>query len=145
VRYNLRIVQRLHLILVASGLALGSFVSGCGKSRNEITLGDRITAADTTRYCGLGARCFDPQVIADATGFDVTTFIGHKLQSAHIPAKDLSSYLQALPMEAWPGGPAVIVSLSDAGTDPHAAEQNFNAAQRLCHSMGLDVHVHAGG
>jgi hypothetical protein len=138
-------VVRLHLIPITFGLSLGFLVSGCGKDVKKLNLHDRIIAADTTRYCGADGRCFDPQVIADESGFNVTTFIGRKLHSAHVPAKDLASYLQTLPMEAWPGGPSVIISLTDVGTDPHAVEQNFNAAQQVCHSMGLDVHVHPGG
>jgi hypothetical protein len=138
-------VLRLRLISITFGLSLGLLVSGCSKGHKELNLHDRIVAADTTRYCGADGRCFDPQVIADSSGFDVTTFIGRKLQSNHVPAKDLASYLQALPMEAWPGGPSVIVSLTDVDTDPHAVEQNFNVAQQACRSLGLEVHVRPGG
>jgi hypothetical protein len=145
VSYNARTVLRKLLIPITFWLSLGFLVSGCGNGGKELNLHDRIIAADTTKYCGADGRCFDPQVIADESGFDVTTFIGSKLQSTHVPAKDLASYLRALPMEAWPGGPSVIVSLTDVATDPHAVEQNYKVAQQVCHSLGLEVHLHAGG
>lgn len=145
VSYNVRTVLRLRLIPITFGLSLGFLVFGCGKDGKEINLHDRVIAADTAKYCGADGRCFDPQLIADEGGFDVTIFIGRKLQSTHVPAKDLAGYLRALPMEAGPGGPSVIVSLTDVATDPHAVEQNFNVAQQVCRSLGLPVHVHPGG
>jgi hypothetical protein len=84
-------------------------------------------------------------VLAVETGYDVTTFLGSKPQHAHVAAKDLAKYLQALPMQVWPRGPSIAISPTDVVTDAHAVEQNFYAAQQVCRSMGLEVQVLPGG
>jgi len=48
-------------------------------------------------------------------------------------------------MEAWPQGPSIVVSPSDDVTDGKAVQQNFQAAQQLCRSLGLKVDVRLGG
>jgi hypothetical protein len=84
-------------------------------------------------------------VLAVENGYDVTTFLGSKPQHAHVAAKDLAKYLQALPMQVWPRGPSIAISPTDDVTDQHAVEQNVLAAQQVCRSMGLQVQVLPGG
>jgi hypothetical protein len=113
--------------------------------RQKANLRDRIIAADTSKYCRLPDACFNPHVLAVESGYDVTTFIGSTPQHAHVAAKDLAKYLQALPMEVWPRGPSIAISPTDDVTDPHAVEQNFYSAQQVCRSIGLEVQVLLGG
>ena len=131
-------------MLLTVGMALCFLVSSCRKNVQEPNLHDRIMAANTSQYCHPEA-CFNPHVLAIESGFDVTTFFGSKPQHAHVAANDLAKYLQALPMQAWPRGPSISVSPTDDVTDWHAIEQNLNAAQQLCRSMGLEVEVLHGG
>ena len=84
-------------------------------------------------------------MLAVETGYEVTTFLGSKPQHAHVAAKDLAKYLQALPMQVWPRGPSIAISPTDVVTDQRAATQNFDAAQKLCRSIGLQVQVLPGG
>ena len=84
-------------------------------------------------------------MLAVETGYDVTTFLGSKPQHAHVAAKDLAKYLQALPIQVWPRGPSIAISPTDDVTDQHAIDQNFLAAQQVCRSMGLEVQVLPGG
>ena len=121
------------------------FSTSCRKSGQQPNLHDRIGAADTSKYCRLPDACFNPFVVAVDGGYDVTTFLGSKPQHAHIPTKEVTRYLQALPMQAWPRGPSIEVSLTDFSIDQHAVEQNFYAAQQLFRSMGLEVHVRPAG
>ena len=113
--------------------------------RQKANLHDRIIAADTSKYCRLPDECFNPHVLAVESGYEVTTFLGSKPQHAHVSAKDLSKYLQALPMQVWPSGPSIAISPTDVAADQHAVEQNFYAAQEVCRSMGLEVQVRLGG
>jgi hypothetical protein len=124
------------------GVALCFISPSCRQNAN---LHDRIIAADTSKYCRLPDACFNPHVLAVESGYDVTTFIGSKPQHAHVAAKDLAKYLQALPMQVWPRGPSIAVSPTDDVTDPQAVEQNFYAAQQVCRSIGLEVQVLLGG
>jgi hypothetical protein len=127
-------------------LTLGVFVClispSCGDSAS---LHDRIIVADTSKYCRLPDECSNPHVLAVENGYEVTTFLGSKPQHAHVPAKNLAKYLQALPMQVWPRGPSIAISPTDVVTDQHAVEQNFYAAQEVCRSMGLQVQVLPGG
>jgi hypothetical protein len=84
-------------------------------------------------------------VLAVESGYEVTTFLGSKPQHAHVAANDLAGYLKSLPMQVWPRGPSIAISPTDDVTDQHAVEQNFHAAQQVCHSMGLEVQVFLGG
>ena len=122
------------------GVVLCVTPATCGQKAN---LHDRIIAADTSKYC-LPDACFNPHVLAVETGYDVTTFLGSKPQHAHVAAKDLAKYLQALPMQVWPRGPSIAISPTDDVTDQHAIDQNFLAAQQVCRSMGLRVQVLPG-
>ena len=137
-------MQRTRLMSLSVGMAL-CMASSCRNSGQEPNLHDRIVAAHTSQYCRPPDACFNPHVLAVESGYDVTTFLGARPQHAHVPAKDLVTYLQALPMQAWPRGPSIGVSPSDVVTDQHAVEQNFDAAQQLCRSMGLEVQVLLGG
>ena len=114
----------------------------CGQKAN---LHDRIIAADTSKYCHLPDACFNPHVLAVESGYDVTTFLGSKPQHAHVSAKDLAKYLQALPMQVWPRGPSITITPTDDVIDRNAVEQNFYAAQEVCRSMGLEVQALLGG
>jgi hypothetical protein len=123
------------------GVVLCVTSATCGQKAN---LHDRIIAADTSKYC-LPDACFNPHVLAVETGYDVTTFLGSKPQHAHVAAKDLAKYLQALPIQVWPRGPSIAISPTDDVTDQRAVTQNFDAAQQVCRSMGLQVQVLPGG
>jgi len=123
------------------GVVLCVTSATCGQKAN---LHDRIIAADTSKYC-LPDTCFNPHVLAVETGYDVTTFLGSKPQHAHVAAKELAKYLQALPIQVWPRGPSIAISPTDDVTDQHAIDQNFLAAQQVCRSMGLKVQVLPGG
>jgi hypothetical protein len=132
---------RPSLIPLTAGVFLCLIFASCGQKAN---LHDRIIAADTSKYC-LPDACFNPHVLAVETGYDVTTFLGSKPQHAHVAAKDLAKYLQALPIQVWPRGPSIAISPTDDVTDQHAIDQNFLAAQQVCRSMGLEVQVLPGG
>ena len=124
------------------GVALCLVSSSCGQKAN---LHDRIIAADTSKYCRLPDACFNPHLLAVENGYYVTTFFGSKPQYAHVSPTDLTKYLEALPMQAWPRGPSIAVSPTDDVIDQHAVEQNFYRAQQLCRSIGLEVQVLPGG
>jgi hypothetical protein len=117
----------------------------CGKGGQQPNLHDRILAANVSKFCRPPDACFNPHVLAIETGYDVTTFIGSKPEHERVPAKGLAKYLQALPVQAWPRGPSITISPSDVVLDPRAVEQNLNAAQQLCRSLGLEVQVQPGG
>jgi len=123
------------------GLVLCVTSASCSQNAN---LHDRIIAANTSKYC-LPDACFNPHVLAVENGYDVTTFLGSKLQHAHVPTKRLAKYLQSLPMQVWPRGPSIAISPTDDVTDQHAVEQNVLAAQEVCRSIGLQVQVLPGG
>ena len=137
--------MRTRLMWLTVGMALCLLASSCRKSGQELNLHDRIMAAHTSQYCHPPDACFNPHVLAIESGYDVTVFLGSKPQHAHVAAKDLANYLQELPMQAWPRGPSISVSPTDDVTDWHAVEQNLNAVQQLCRSMGLEVQVLHGG
>ena len=132
---------RSPLMPLTFGLVLCVTSASC---RQNVNLRDRIIATDTSKYC-LPDACFNPHVLAVETGYEVTTFLGSKPQHAHVAAKDLADYLQALPMQVWPRGPSIAISPTDDVTEQHAVEQNFLAAQEVCRSIGLQVQVIPGG
>jgi hypothetical protein len=117
-------------------------LSGCRSQRAN--LHDRIVAANTSKYC-LPDACFNPHVLAVETGYDVTTFLGSKPQHGKVQTKELAKYLQSLPPQAWPRGPSIEVSPTDDVSDPQAVQQNLDAAQQVCRSMGLEVQMRPGG
>jgi hypothetical protein len=126
---------------LAFGLALCVTSASC---RQNVNLRDRIIATDTSKYC-LPDACFNPHVLAVENGYEVTTFLGAKPQHAHVPTEGLAKYLQRLPMQVWPRGPSIAISPTDVVTDQRAVTQNFDVAQKLCRSMGLEVQVLPGG
>ena len=134
-------MPRPHLMPLMFGVVLCVTSATCGQKAN---LHDRIIAADTSKYC-LPDPCFNPHVLAVENGYDVTTFLGAKPQHAHVPTKSLAKYLQSLPMQVWPRGPSIAISPTDDVTDQRAVTQNFDAAQQVCRSMGLQVQVLPGG
>jgi hypothetical protein len=138
-------MQPTRLMLLTVGMALCLLNSSCRKSGQEPNVRDRIMAAHTSQNCRLPDACANPHVLAVESGYIVTTFRGSKPQHAQIPAKDLAKYLQALPMQAWPRGPTIAISPTDVVTDPYAVERNLHAAQQVCGSLGLEVHVLPGG
>jgi hypothetical protein len=138
-------MQRSRLMPLTVGMVLSLTASSCRKSGQVPNLHDRIVAAHTVQYCRPPDACFNPEVLAVESGYDVTTFLGSKPQHAPVPAKELAKYLQALPMQVWPRGPSIGISPTDDVTDRHAVEQNFYSAQQICRSMGLDVQVRLGG
>jgi hypothetical protein len=132
---------RLHLIPVTAGVFLCLIFASCRQNAN---LHDRIIGAGTSKYC-LPDACFNPHVLAVESGYEVTTFLGSKPHHAHVAAKDLTKYLQSLPMQVWPRGPSIAISPTDVLTDQRVVTQNFDAAQQVCRSMGLQVQVLPGG
>ena len=133
---------RLRLMPLTISVAVCLIFQSC---RQKANLHDRIIAADTSKYCRLPDECSNPHVLAVENGYEVTTFLGSKPQHAHVSAKDLAKYLEALPMQVWPRGPSIAISPTDDVTDGHAVEQNFYAAQEVCRSMGLQIQVLLGG
>jgi len=134
-------MPRLHLV----PLIVLTVCFICPSCRRKPHLNDRITAADTSKYCHLPDACFNPHVLAVETGYDVTTFLGSKPQHAHVSDKDLAKYLESLPMEVWPRGVMIAISPTDDVTDKRAVARNFYAAQQICRSLGLQVEVRPGG
>lgn len=131
------------LLIVVTGFCLVAM--SCKKNGHEPNLRDRILAAHTSQYCRPPDACSNPHVLAVENGYEVTTFVGSKPQYAHVAAKDLATYLQALPMQVWPRGPSIVLSPTDDVTDQHKVEQNLHAAQQICAYMGLDVQILPGG
>jgi hypothetical protein len=132
---------RLHLIALTAGVFLCLTFVSC---RQQPSHHDRIIATDTSKHC-LPDACFNPHVLAVENGYEVTTFLGAKPQHAHVPTEGLAKYLQRLPMQVWPRGPSIAISPTDVVTDQRAVTQNFDAAQQICRSMGLEVQVLPGG
>jgi hypothetical protein len=138
-------MPRLRWILLSMTTVLCLLSLSCGKGGQQPNLHDRILAANVSKFCRLPDACFNPHVLAIDDGYFVTTFIGSKPEHERVPAKRLAKYLQALPVQAWPRGPSITISPSDDVLDPRAVEQNLNAAQQLCRSLGLEVQVQPGG
>lgn len=138
-------MQRTRPMLVTVGMAICLLASSCRKSGQGLDLRGRIMAAHTSQYCRPPDACSNPHVLAVESGYEVTTFLGSKPQYAHVPVKDLATYLQVLPMQVWPRGPTIALSPTDVVTDQHAINQNLLAAQQLCRSLGLEVQVLPGG
>jgi hypothetical protein len=138
-------MQRIVLMPLTVGMALCLLASSCRKKGDTPNLHDRIMSAHTSQYCHLPDTCSNPHVLAIESGYDLTTFLGSKPQHAHVAAKDLVTYLQALPLQVWPRGPSISVSPTDDFIDQHAINQNLLAAQQLCRSLGLEVQVLLGG
>jgi hypothetical protein len=138
-------MRRSQFIVTIIGLSLSLSVSSCRKKSNELNLGERITAAHTSQYCRLPDACFNPHVLAVENGYSVTTFMGAKPQYVHVATGKLAEHLQRLPMQAWPLGPSILISPTDDVIDGRAVQQNLDAAQQLCRSMGLNVQIRPGG
>jgi hypothetical protein len=132
-------------MLLTVGMGFCLLALSCRKSGQEPNLHDRIMSAHTSQYCRPPDACVNPHVLAVESGYEVTTFLGSKPHHAHVPAKDLATYLQALPIQVWPRGPSIALSPTDVVTDQHAINQNLLAAQQLCRSLGLEVQVLPGG
>jgi len=125
-------------------LALCILGTDC-RHTQQVNLHDRITSAQTNRYCHLPDACSNPHVLAVENGYEVTTFLGSKSQHAHVSAEALAAYLQSLPMQVWPRGAVVEMSPTDVVIDGKAVQRNLVAAERVCRHMGLEVHVLPGG
>jgi hypothetical protein len=133
------------MITLVAGITFSILLSSCRKNGKEASLHDRIVSGRTSQYCQLPDACFNPDVLALEDGYDVTSFQGAKPQSAHVPVQKLAEYLQDLPMQAWPRGPIIAISPSDDVSDGHAVQENFQSAQQVCRSMGLEVRIRFGG
>jgi hypothetical protein len=135
---------RPRIVPIALGIALCFLVSSCDKNAKEVSLHDRL-AAEISKHCSAADTCLNPIVLATDTGFDVTIFNGTKPDHVHVPANYLASYLQTLPTQVWPRGPSIIITLTDDAMDPHAVQENFATAQKVCRALGLEVQIRAGG
>jgi hypothetical protein len=124
------------------GMAFVLLAAGCRQRGSEGNLRDRIVAANPSCFTNT---CINPSVLAVEHGYWVSAFSGGKQQNAHVRATELAKYLTALPLQAWPRGPSVTVTLSDIVSDGHAVARNFETAQRVCRSLGLDVQVRPAG
>ena len=78
--------------------ALCLLSAGCREHGQHPNLHDRITAANTSKYC-LPDACFNPHVLAVESGYVVTIFLGSKPQHTNVPPKELTKYLQSLPCQ----------------------------------------------
>jgi hypothetical protein len=58
---------------------------------------------------------------------------------------EIEKYLESLPMQVWPRGPSIEITPTDEITDQRVLSRNFNAAQQIFRSMGLEVQVRPGG
>jgi len=58
---------------------------------------------------------------------------------------EIAKYLESLPMQVWPRGPLIEITPTGVVTDERALYRNFNAAQQIFRSMGLEVQVRPGG
>ena len=120
-------------------------LSSCGKMAEAPSLHDRLGRDRSIQYCRVPDACSNPHVLAVEDGYEVTKFFGSVPQHAHVPTAKLAEYLDALPTRVWPLGPTIDISPTDVATDLHAVAQNLSAAERVCRSLGLAVHVWPGG
>jgi hypothetical protein len=133
------------LIPSTVAMILSLMASSCRKIGQVSNLHERIVAARTSQYCRPPDACYNPQVLVVETGYDVTTFVGSKPQHANVPPMEIAKYLESLPMQVWPRGPLIEITPTDVVTDQRALYRNFNAAQLIFRSMGLEVLVRPGG
>ena len=133
------------LIPSTVAMVLSLMASSCRKIGQVSNLHDRIVAARTSQYCRPPDACYNPNVLVVETGYDVTTFVGSKPQYANVPPMEIAKYLESLPMQVWPRGPLIEITPTDDVTDERALYRNFNAAQQIFRSMGLEVLVRPGG
>jgi hypothetical protein len=137
-------MRRRQRVTLIAAIAFSLLVSSCRRDVKP-SLRDRILSASTSQYCRPPDACFNPHVLAVEDGYYVTTFQGAKPQYVHVPIKKLAKYLLDLPMQAWPRGPSITITPSDDVTDGRAVQENLQAAQQLCRSMGLEVEIGRGG
>ena len=126
-------------------IVLCLLASSCSKTGQVSNLRDRIVAARTSQYCRPPDACYNPNVLVLENGYDVTTFVGSRPQHANVPPMEIAKYLESLPMQLWPRGPSIEITPTDDVTDQRALYRNFNAAQQIFRSMGLEVQVRPGG
>jgi hypothetical protein len=126
-------------------IAICLLASSCGTRGNALNLHDRIVAARTSQYCRTPAACYNPIVLTLETGYDVTTFVGSTPKRASVPPAELAKYLESLPMQVWPLGPMIELTQTDEVSDAPTLYRNFNNAQEICRSLGLEVQVRPGG
>jgi hypothetical protein len=135
-----------HALTKASALALILLLPAC-KSRPTPApdLRARIAAASASQPCHSPVDCINPSILAIERGYFITTFAGAKQQHAQVRVEALGDYLVRLPMSAWPRGPMIVISPSDDVYDSRSVYENLEEAERVCHSLGLDVQRRGGG
>src|SRR5262249_8047915 len=138
--FNVVVVRCLMLSWICICLC---FAASC--KRNHASLHDRIVAAKTSQYCRMPDQCSNPNIFAWEKGYTVTAFINGKLQTSQVANTSLGQYLESLPMQAWPRGSIVTISLSDDVFDANAVRSNLLGAQQLCRAMGLEVKMIPAG
>jgi len=127
-------------------LALILMLPACKTKRQESSdLRARINVARTFQYCHQPEACFNPHILVVETEYDITTFAGNKPYHARVRPQGLRDYLLALPMNAWPQGPIIGITPSDDVMDWPSIQWNLEQAQRICHSLSLDVQFRPGG
>ena len=131
---------------IVFALLTALMLTACRTKREEaVDLRGRITAARTGQYCHVPDACFNPHILVLEGGYDVTTFEGNRPQHAMVRPEGLRDHLQSLPMSAWPQGPMILISPSDDVIDGSAIKKNLDEAERVCHSLGIDVEFRPGG
>jgi hypothetical protein len=135
-----------HNLAKLSALALILLLTAC-KSRPQPApnLRARIAAASASQKCHPTDECFNPSILAVENGYWITTVSGAKPQNTQVRVEALRDYLVGLPMNEWPLGPGILISPTDVVTDGRAVQRNLEEAQRICHSLGLDVEIRPGG
>jgi hypothetical protein len=138
-------LQHSRLIPITVVIVLCLLAPSCSRTGQVSNLHDRIVAAHTSQYYHPPDACYNPNVLVVETGYDVTTFVGSRSQHANVPPMEIAKYLASLPMQVWPRGPLIEITPTDDVTDQGTLYRNFNAAQQIFHSMGLEVQVRPGG
>jgi hypothetical protein len=124
-------------------VSLVTGVSTCKISESPSDLRTRILAGSVG--CNSAESCSNPFILADDDGFEVTTSVTGRFETARVRADRLRGHLLALPMSAWPLGTIVTISRTDFVEDEAVVEHNFAQAERVCRSLGLDVQIRPGG
>lgn len=107
-------------------------------------LRNRLVAGRAEQYCRPDA-CFNPSILATENEYDITTYAGNKPSVARIPLRKLHSYLLGLPLNAWPRGPAIVITPTDVVEDGQAVQRNLRQAEAVCRELGLEVRIRPGG
>lgn len=133
------------IVLVLVIAVLLSTVCRRTKSPEASDLPMRIAAANRSQPCHLAVGCVNPHILVFESGYDVMSFVGGTPQHTIVHPDKLRQQLLALPMNAWPQGPLILMTASDDVMDWESIKRNMTEAERICLSLGLDVQFRPGG